>query len=196
MFGSNEKKRIIMSLHFAARDRDDDEESGDREYQNDAREDDGDDDIDDDDDEPSAATKTAYGRKSLAWTNKFRTLFPYETARRSVMDLGLRNKDEWDEYVADGKPYHGPYLPNHPDQMYADEWESWDEFLGIIRPYDETRRIVQQVLRLRNMDEYESFIESNRPRAEGLRIPAQPRLCYQYHGTWRSDAHFFGPEEE
>jgi hypothetical protein len=191
----NESKTLrIMSLH-AARDRDDDEEeSGERECKNDARNDDGEgDDIDDDNDE---ATNTAYGRKSLAWTNKFRTLFPYETARRSVMDLGLRNKDEWDEYVADGKPYHGPYLPNYPDQMYAAEWESWDEFLGIIRSYDETRQIVQQVLRLRNMDEYNSFVESDRPRAEGLRIPAQPRLCYQYHGTWRSDAHFFGPEED
>lgn len=131
-----------------------------------------------------------YGNKSMAWTNRFRRLFPYETARRAVMDLGLRSKEEWDEYVSDGKPQHGPYLPNHPDEMYAEEWESWEDFLGLIRPYNETRAIVRDVLRIKSMEEYEDFVESHRTRAEGLRIPAMPRKVYKDHG-WISDEHFF-----
>jgi hypothetical protein len=179
------KKTTATVLHFAHADHD---KSDDEEECQDA-----DKDSDDIDDEPTTAV--AYGRKSLAWTNKFRTLFPYDTARRSVMDLGLRCKEEWDEYVADGKPQHGPYLPNRPEEMYAVEWESWEEFLGLIRPYHETQYMVRQVLRLPNMDEYVAFVESNRPRAEGLRIPAQPRQYYQNLGSWQSDDHFFGPDE-
>lgn len=60
----------------------------------------------DEDDE----VQQAYGSRSLEWTNKYRSVIPYEKARISVMDLGLRNKSDWDEYVADGKVYHGPYL--------------------------------------------------------------------------------------
>lgn len=132
-----------------------------------------------------------YGSKSMAWSNRFRRLFPYETARRSVMDLGLRSKEEWDEYVADGKPQHGPYLPNRPDEMYAEEWESWEEFLGLIRPYNETRSIVRHILQLKSIEEYESFVESHRTRAEGLRIPAMPSIVYKDQG-WTTDEDFFG----
>ena len=141
----------------------------------------------DEDDE----VQQAYGRRSLGWTNKYRSVIPYEKARRSVMGLGLRSKEDWDEYVADGKVYHGPYLPNHPDQMYELEWVSWEEFLGITRPHDETRHIVQNVLKLKDMDEYETFVAADTKRAEGLRIPAKPEIVYKDKG-WISFEHFFG----
>jgi hypothetical protein len=88
------------------------------------------DDLDDDDDDDVDEIITAYGKRSVGWTTKYRKLLPYEMVRKSVIELGLRSKDEWDEYVADGKVDHGAYLPNHPDEMYAEEWVSWDEFLG------------------------------------------------------------------
>lgn len=141
----------------------------------------------DDDDE----IQQAYGNRSLYWTNNYRNLMPYEKARRSVMDLGLRSKDDWDEYVADGKRYHGPYLPNHPDEMYELEWISWDEFLGITRPHNETRDIVQNVLKLKDMDDYVNFVAADTKRARGLRIPAKPEIVYRNKG-WVSMEHFFG----
>lgn len=45
----------------------------------------------------------SYGNRSLAWTSRYRSLLPYEKARASVMQLGLRSKGDWDEYVAEGK---------------------------------------------------------------------------------------------
>jgi hypothetical protein len=109
-----------------------------------------------------------YRNRSLSWSNKFRQQFPYETARWSVMELGLRSKEEWDEYVADGKVYHGAYLPNHPDQMYARDWVSWDEFLGLMRPMEEAQDLVQNVLKIHTMEEYRRFIRTDKNRAEGL----------------------------
>lgn len=125
-------------------------------------------------DEDDEVQQQAYGRRSLGWTNKYRSVIPYEKARKSVMDLGLRSKEDWDEYVADGKAYHGPYLPNHPDKMYEVEWVSWDEFLGITRSHDETREIVQNVLKLKDMSDYNKFVAADIKRARGLRIPAKP----------------------
>jgi hypothetical protein len=136
----------------------------------------------------------AYGNRSLEWTNKYRRAIPYEKARQAVMNLGLRSKEEWDEYVADGKVYHGPYLPNDPDKMYNDEWISWDEFLGLMRPYEEAQHIVQHVLQLRDMNAYTSFVAADTKRAEGLRIPAKPEIVYRNKG-WINDEHFFGTKE-
>jgi len=136
-----------------------------------------------------------YGNRSLAWTQKYRKLFPYEYARTTAMNLGLRSKNEWDEYLADGKVYHGPYLPSRPDEMYVDDWVSWDEFLGIMRAYDDTKRIVQNVLQLKNMAGYKKFVEADPKRAEGLRIPAVPKLVYKDSG-WTTYEEFFGCAQE
>lgn len=141
--------------------------------------------------EDETETVQAYGNRSLAWTKRYRKHFPYEYARKEAMSLGLRSKDEWDEYLADGKVYHGAYLPNRPDEMYALEWISWEEFLGIMRSYDEAKDLVQNVLKLRNMGEYIDFVSANTKRAEGLRIPAKPHIVYKGKG-WISPEDFFG----
>lgn len=133
----------------------------------------------------------AYGNRSVAWTNRYRKLLPYQYARATAMDLGLRRKEEWDEYLADGKEYHGPYLPTRPDEMYQEEWVSWEEFLGIMRDYDDTKNIVQNILQLQSMEEYSQFVKADTKRARGLRIPAMPDIVYRDKG-WLSCDSFFG----
>lgn len=75
--------------------------------------------------------------------------------------------------------------------MYHEEWVSWDEFLGITRQYNETRDIVQNVLKLKDMTEYKAFVNTDTKRARGLRIPAKPEIVYKNKG-WTSMEHFFG----
>lgn len=142
-------------------------------------------DVDDEDDE---VTQTAYGNRSLAWTNRYRKLLPYETVRLRAMAMGLRSKEDWE----DGK-FHGPYMISRPDEMYQEEWVSWEEFLGVMRPYEDTKQIVQSVLKLRNMEDYKKFVKSDVKRAEGLRIPAKPDIVYKNKG-WKGPDVFFGQE--
>lgn len=118
--------------------------SGDYEYDSD------DDDDDDENIEP-------YGSRSLQWTKRYRRLIPYEEARRRVLKFGHRSKDDWDDCVSNG--WQGQYVPARPDEMYAKEWVSWEEFLSIMRTYEETRDIVRNVLCLRSMDEYHIFVQ-------------------------------------
>lgn len=133
--------------------------------------------------------QTAYGNRSLFWTRKYRTLIPYEHARRRAIGLGLRSKEEWNEYLEDGNLEHGSYLPNNPEEMYQEEWTGWDDFLGIMRPYEEARHIVKSVLKLKTMEEYKQFIKADAKRAEGLRIPARPDIVYK--SKWWDEKDFF-----
>lgn len=111
------------------------------------------------------------------------------------MKLGLRSKEEWTDYLEDGRVYQNKYLPSRPDEMYANEWVSWEEFLGIMRPYEETRYMVQRVLRIKTMEEYKTFINADPKRAEGLRIPYKPDIVYKDKG-WINSEHFFAVEED
>ena len=127
----------------------------------------------------------------MAWTNRYRRLIPYEVARQRAMSLGLRSKQEWDEYIEfEGNKEHGPYLPTRPEEMYPDDFEGWDDFLGCMRPYEETRQMVQCVLGLKSMQDYRKFVSTDSKRAEGLRIPAKPDIVYKDSG-WIDDDHFF-----
>jgi hypothetical protein len=145
---------------------------------------------DDDDDEEE--DPKPYRRRSLRWSNTYRKLIPYEQARQAVLKMGFISKEDWDESVADGRV--NPYVPNHPDEMYADEWVSWDEFLGLRRSYEETRSMIQNVLHLLTMEEYTQFIREDNKRAEGLRIPLKPDIVYRDSG-WTNADDFFGTLE-
>lgn len=137
---------------------------------------------DDDDEEDEDESVSPYGNRSSAWTSRYRSLLPYEKARASVMQLGLRSKEEWDEYVADGKTHHGPYLPNHPDEMYALDWVSWEEFLGITRTHDESKALLRDVLKIQSEEDYTKFILMDSTRAAGLRLPFKPAIVYRNAG--------------
>jgi len=115
------------------------------------------DDYNDDDDDDDDSTVQPYGNRSLQWTQRYRKLIPYEEARRRVLKFGHRSKEDWDECVMNG--WQGQYVPARPDEMYATEWVSWEEFLGIMRTYEEAQQLVTQVLKIQSMDEYHIFVQ-------------------------------------
>jgi hypothetical protein len=146
-----------------------------------------DDDEEDDDDDGDDSSIKPYRNRSLAWTKRYRQLNPYEVCRKRVIRFGHRSKEDWDEAVSSGQL--GAYVPSHPDEMYAPEWLSWDEWLGLIRPYNETRHLAVHVLGLKSLDQYIIFVRSDPKRAEGLRIPVRPDL--RYKDEWTSEQDFF-----
>lgn len=150
-----------------------------------------DDNLKDDDGEDDEEDIRPYKERSLAWTKRYRKLVPYDAARLTAMRLGLRSKEEWDDIRNFGKAFHGAHLVSRPDLMYAKEWISWDEFLGVMRPYDEAKYMVQSELNLCNMEEYTTFLKENVKLAESLRIPAKPEIVYRNKG-WTGPDDFFG----
>ena len=148
------------------------------------------DDFDDDFGEEDDAIQP-YGNRSLAWTKRYRKLNPYEKCRQRVLSFGHRSKEDWDEAVESGQL--GSYVPSYPNKMYAPEWVSWEEWLGLMRPYEETRNLAANVLSLRSFDEYILFVRSNPKRSEGLRIPVRPDIFYK--DEWTSEEDFFRQEK-
>ena len=139
-----------------------------------------------DDDEP---TIKPYRNRSLSWTLRYRALNPYDKARQRVINnFGHRSKEDWDEAMSSG--LLGQYVPNYPDEMYAPEWAGWDEWLGLMRPYNDTKNLASSILGLKTFDEYLIFVKSNPKRAVGLRIPVRPDIFYK--DEWIDEGSFFG----
>lgn len=141
----------------------------------------------DDDDEDDDAAIKPYRSRSLAWTKRYRKLNPYEKVRARVISFGHRTKSDWDDAVSSGQL--GQYVPSYPDEMYAPEWVDWDEWLGLMRRYDDTKNLAS-TLGLKSLDEYVIFVRSNNKRAEGLRIPVRPDIYYK--DEWIDEDTFFG----
>jgi len=54
---------------------------------------------------------------------------PFEEAREYVRGLGLRNRDEWEEWLRSGKKPDD--IPSSPQVVYKDKgWVSWGDWLG------------------------------------------------------------------
>lgn len=141
----------------------------------------------DDDDEE---TVEPYRNRSLAWTRRYRKVNPYEKVRIRVMNFGHRSKDDWDDAVSSGQL--GQYVPSYPDEMYAPEWVSWDEWLGLMRSYDDTKNLATNILGIKTLDAYLLFVKSDPKRARGLRIPVRPDIVYKDY--WLDEQTFFGKE--
>lgn len=113
------------------------------------------------------------------WRKRYRRVLPFDEARRCVQAIGFGCRNEWDDWVADGKksPFLGPYVPNDPEAMYAEEWEGWDDFLGIILDFKEAR-LVSRMLGLQSQEDWYSFVEADAVRLRSLRLPALPSVYY------------------
>jgi len=72
--------------------------------------------------------------------------------------------------------------------MYAPEWVSWEEWLGLMRSYSDAKSLVS-MLRIKSLDEYILFVRGDPKRAEGLRIPVRPDIFYK--DEW-DEVSFFG----
>ena len=74
-------------------------------------------------------------------------LIPFDTARAAVQNIGLLSRDEWEEWVTDNKPgitsTRAWFMTNQPDEAYAARgWQGWDDWLGVILPYEAAREVV------------------------------------------------------
>ena len=139
-------------------------------------------------DEDGEPTIEPYRSRSLAWTLRYRKINPYEKVRTRVLGFGHRSKDDWDDAVSSGQL--GQYVPSYPDEMYAPEWISWEEWLGLMRSYDDAKNLATNILGFSNLDNYLLFVKSNSKRAEGLRIPVRPDKYYK--DEWIDEDSFFG----
>ena len=119
-------------------------------------------------------------------------LIPFETARTAVQNLGLTSIDEWEEWVVDNKPGITStrcwLMPNQPDEAYAASgWQGWDDWLGVMLPYEAARDVVRE-MGILSQEQWWALVKLEAPKLQRLRVPARPHLKYprewQGYDTW------------
>ena len=105
---------------------------------------------------------------------------PFNEARAFVRDLGLKNGNEWRDYIKSGKIPND--IPATPYTIYA-EWISWSDWLGTGRSrqfcsYKEANTFVKK-LGLKNEDAWRAYVASGKKPAN---IPASPGYVYRESG--------------
>ena len=153
---------------------------------------------------PSSPDRVYKGEGWLSWgdflgyrpepvAGEWRT---FEEARNYMRSLGLKSKEEWQEWRKSGQM--PPDIPSSPDQVYKDKgWMSWGDFLednkgsvaGEWRGFEEARDYVKS-LGLKSHKEWQEWSKTGeRPHD----IPSSPDQVYKDKG-WLSWGDFLGYE--
>jgi hypothetical protein len=124
---------------------------------------------------------------------KDKVFHSFTEAREFARSLGLKNYDEWREYVKSGdKPAD---IPNRPDSTYKNEgWTSLGDWLGTgrtrdFRSFTEAKEFVRS-LGLKNANEWEKYCKSGNKPAD---IPNRPDSTYKNEG-WTTWVNWLGNE--
>ena len=136
-----------------------------------------------------------------------RTWMPFNQARKFVRNLGLKNQSEYREWRVGrlrrrGLPTRPSGIPANPEQIYSDQWHSFNDFLGtakpknvgrVWRPFKDAREYVRS-LGLSSYLEYKEWSNGrlkNKPKFPDD-IPAHPYGVYGKEKQWKGVPDFLG----
>ena len=116
---------------------------------------------------------------------------PFEQARDFVHKLGLKTRQEWNEYCKSGNKL--PDIPNYPNTVYKTEWKGIGHWLGTnsvpnrekqFVPFLEAREFARS-LGLKNARDWEKYRKSGKKPND---IPSNPSRTYKKdwkgYGDW------------
>ena len=126
-------------------------------------------------------------------------MYTFSQARNMVRSHGFSSKQEFLDYDCPG----AYQVPKNVDELYQDEWQGWDDFLGIPLEYSQGKVLVQTELQphftIQSAEDYQSlFLTDDQRRrrrhvltATQQRLPLRPDLYYQHTG-WESWEEWLG----
>ena len=123
---------------------------------------------------------------------KARLIYTWNEARAKARAYGFSTQQEFVDYECAGT-YQ---LPKNADEVWAEEWTSWDDFLGVRLGFDQARDIARTCLAGgHGVDSEEKYLELMRGKTIGddelsSRLPLRPDLYYK--AEWVSWQDFLG----
>jgi superfamily II DNA or RNA helicase len=136
-----------------------------------------------------------------------REWMPCDEAKKLVQRLGIRSQQEYHDWIAGrtrrrGLPKRPRNIPANPDQIYADEWAGFNDFLGTavprnIRPQWRPFNLAREFVRSQNLGSYAEFCEWKAGRLKSKPnfpsdIPADPYTVYGKDPGWKGASDFLG----
>ena len=135
-------------------------------------------------------------------TNRKKRLYSFSEARKIARGHGFGSKEEFIEYDCAG----AYQLPKNADEVWSEDWTSWENFLGVpIQEFEEARDIARTRVGLSSVtkwkasteDEYKNLFEGKEIDDDDIasRLPYRPDLKYKNKG-WISWENFLQPAGE
>ncbi|MDB9758354.1 DEAD/DEAH box helicase family protein [Gammaproteobacteria bacterium] len=121
---------------------------------------------------------------------------PFKEARSFVRTLGLKNAEEWKNWVSGNNTRLGirPIdIPSQPHRIYKEDWLGYKDWLGTTYvSFEEAKRYVRR-LGIKSKKQWESYKSGNTQHHEELpaNIPRKPEFVYKNSG-WKGFGDFFG----
>ena len=106
-----------------------------------------------------------------------RSIYSFIEARGIARGQGFECKEEYTEYSCPG----AYQLPKDPDKVWSEEWNGWDDFLGV--PYKNFKhaQTIAQSLSLKSKEEFLQLFEQKKfdDDEPAARLPYRPDLYYK-----------------
>jgi len=139
-----------------------------------------------------APTRTKRDTSSAAV--KARRLYSWTDARRKARTYGFTSRQEFVDYECAGS-YQ---LPKNADEVWADEFTDWEDFLGVPpRNLEEARAVARTMARDMGVRTEEAYLEMKKEGGDAIseddaasRLPLRPDLYYK--ADWISWDDFLG----
>jgi Phage-integrase repeat unit len=100
-------------------------------------------------------TKTMKEQQELP-SSPTAVVYAFKDARRLARSYGFESKQEFLDYSWPGGVYQ---LPKNPEEVWARDWHSWADFLGITLDFHEGRRVAHK-LGVSSQNEYMEVIHA------------------------------------
>lgn len=103
-------------------------------------------------------------------------IYPFGEARKIARGHGFATREEFLEYSCPG----AYQLPKNPEEVWPEEWTSWEDFLGICHDF-ETGRTIARTLNVTSEEEYLAIFKEKRLRDDdpASRLPYRPDLKFK-----------------
>jgi len=109
----------------------------------------------------------------------------FESARRFVRSLGLKNGEEWNVYAK--SPHKPADIPSSPEKVYKKHWTGMGDWLGTGRvasqeisknylPFKEARVQVRALAKKYNLKNWEDYRNAVKKGLIPKNIPANPTI--------------------
>jgi hypothetical protein len=118
------------------------------------------------------------------WKRKY---ISYEDCKKIAQDNNIKSQEEWSKYTKSNCNINE--VPTFPNDVYTNNWEGWDKFLGKEFLSFEDCRNFARTLNLKSKQDWFDWLKLNQKSND---IPSDPGDYFRDRGVWISWGDFLG----
>jgi hypothetical protein len=109
--------------------------------------------------------------------NNKKALYSFSEARKVARGHGFSTKEEFLEYDCPG----AYQLPKNPQEVWSEDWQGWEDFLGICLDFEEGRKVARGLENIETEEAYLDLFKEKKLNDDDIasRLPYRPDLKYK-----------------